>query len=261
LESNASNVGGAQRFVAQTSFQAGVALASKSFLGSGGAKYRNPNYTGYAETVYLGCFWKKRLQELQGYDVEATPNEDTELNLRLIQVFDTKQITNQDAELNQRLITQNYQAIYIDSKIRTWYYPRTNWKSLFIQYFKYGRGRYLTSKKHKIQSQLRGLLPFVFISSAILLLIVDLLFPKLGLPIEILIIIGLFLPFLESLRVTLGYRKNLASEIWRGSQDKIPSFFSLWFFCGVTLLSMPIAHFSGYAYQLFRQKIMRARAW
>ncbi len=241
LESKASNVGGAQRFVAQTSFQAGVTLASKSFLGSGGAKYRNPNYTGYAETVYLGCFWKKNLQEVQGYDIEASPNEDTELNLRLRKV--------------------NYQAIYIDSKIQAWYYPRKSWKSLFIQYFKYGRGRYLTSTKHKIQSQLRGLLPFVFISTVILLLIVDLLFPKLGLPIERLIIIGLFLPFLESLRVTLGCWKSFPSEIWRGNEEKIPSFFSRWFFCSITLLSMPIAHFSGYAYQLFRHKIMREKAW
>jgi succinoglycan biosynthesis protein ExoA len=261
LESKASNVGGAQRFVAETSFQAGVALASKSFLGNGGAKYRNPNYTGYADTVYLGCFWKKSLLEIEGYNVEANSNQDTELNLRLKKVFDTTQITNQDAELNQRLINNNKEAIYIDSKICVWYYPRKSWKSLLIQYFKYGRGRYLTSTKHKRQSQLRGLLPFVFISTVILLLIVDLVFPKLGLPIESLIIIGLILPFLESLRVTLECSKNFDLEIWRGSEDKVPSFFSRWFLCGITLLSMPFAHFSGYSYQLFRNQVLRVNNW
>lgn len=263
LESKANNVGGAQRFVAQTSFQAGVSLASKSLLGNGGAKYKNPKYTGYADTVYLGCFWKKALLRVQGYNALANVNEDAELNQRLekICVFNTTQVTNQDAELNQRLSSQTNQAIYIDSKICAWYYPRKSWKSLFIQYFKYGRGRYLTSTKHNLKSQLRGLLPFVFISTVILLLIVDLLFPKLGLPIEILIIIGLFLPFLESLRVNLVYRKSFTSEIWRGNEDKIPSFFSRWFFCSATLLSIPIAHFSGYGYQLFRQKIMRVRTW
>ncbi|OYD98950.1 glycosyl transferase [Nostoc sp. 'Peltigera membranacea cyanobiont' 213] len=260
-ESKASNVGGAQRFVAQTSFQAGVALASKSFLGNGGAKYRNPNYTGYAETVYLGCFWKKSLLDIQGYNVKASHNEDAELNLRLKKIFDITQISNQDAELNQRLMAVNKQAIYIDSKIRVWYYPRKNWKSLFIQYFQYGRGRYLTSKKHNIKSQIRGLLPFVFISTVILLLIIDFLFPKLGLPIETLIVIGLFLPFLESLRVTLGYWKGFNSEIWRGSEDKIPSFFSRWVLCGITLLSMPLAHFSGYGYQLFRNQVLRVNNW
>ncbi len=256
-ESNASNVGGAQRFVAQTSFQAGVALASKSFLGNGGAKYRNPNYTGYAETVYLGCFWKKSLQEVQGYDIEASPNEDYELNLRLGKVFDITQIINPDAELNERLIAQKDQAIYIDSKIRAWYYPRKNWKSLFIQYFKYGRGRYLTITKHNIQSQIRGLVPFVFICTVILLLIIDLLFPKLNLPMELVIIVCLLFPFLESLQVNLKHRKSFNSEIWRGSEHEVPSFINRWFLCGITLLSMPIAHFAGYGYQLFRNQVLR----
>jgi len=261
LKSKALNVGGAQRFVAQNSFQAGVALASKSFLGNGGAKYRNSNYTGYADTVYLGCFWTKTLLELQGYNVNSTPNKDFELNLRLNNVFDTTQITNQDAELNQRLLEQNAQAIYIDSKIRVWYYPRKSWKSLLIQYLNYGRGRYLTSTKHNIQFQLRGLLPFIFISTVISLLIVDLLFPKLGLPIELLIIIGLILPFLESLRVTLQWWKSFDSEIWRGTEDKVPSFFSCCFLCGISLLSMPLAHFFGYGYQLFRHKILKVSDW
>ncbi|MFM5942130.1 MAG: glycosyltransferase family 2 protein, partial [Dolichospermum sp.] len=83
LKSGAMNAGGAQCFVAKNSFQAGVALATKSFLGSGGAKYRNPNYDGYADTVFLGCFWRKDLLEMSGYSVAR--NEDAELNLRLIE--------------------------------------------------------------------------------------------------------------------------------------------------------------------------------
>ncbi len=262
LESNASNIGGAQRFVAETAFQAGVALASKSLLGNGGAKYRNPNYSGYCDTVYLGCFWKQHLLELKGYCIEATLNEDSELNIRLQKSrFDTTQITNQAAELNQRLISHENKAIYIDSKIRAWYYPRKTWKSLAIQYFKYGRGRYLTSTKHPIRLQIRGLLPFIVISVAILLFIIDLLLPQLDLPIELVILAGLLLPFLESLRVTLNFRENFDSEIWRGSKDKSPSLLMRWFFCGVTLLTMPFAHFTGYGYQLFRHRILRLSGW
>ncbi|MFO5470118.1 MAG: glycosyltransferase family 2 protein, partial [Dolichospermum sp.] len=132
LESNALNVGGAQRFAAKTPFQAGIALSSKSILGSGGAKYRDSNYNGYVDTVYLGCFWKKALAEVSGYSTEATANE--------------------DAELNQKLLKKDQNAIYISSKIRVWYYPRKTWKSLYIQYFKYGRGRYLTSIKYSVKS-------------------------------------------------------------------------------------------------------------
>ena len=86
----------------------------------------DPKYDGYADTVYIGCFWRQALLDVGG--------------------FDTTQITNQDAELNQKLLSKSEQAIYISSKIRVWYYPRKTWKSLWIQYFKYGRGRYLTTK-------------------------------------------------------------------------------------------------------------------
>lgn len=140
LESKALNVGGAQSFAAKTPFQAGIALSSKSILGSGGAKYRDSNYNGYADTVYLGCFWNKALAEVSGYSTEATANE--------------------DAELNQKLLKKDQNAIYISSKIRVWYYSRKTWKSLYIQYFKYGRGRYLTSIKYSVKSQIRGILPF-----------------------------------------------------------------------------------------------------
>ncbi|MDJ0733751.1 MAG: glycosyltransferase family 2 protein [Nostocaceae cyanobacterium] len=262
LESKALNVGGAQRFVAKTPFQAGIALASKTFLGSGGAKYRNPKYNGYADTVYLGCFWRKILQTLTGYCIEATPNEDSELNIRLKKyTFDLEQTKNQEPELNQSLQNTNNQAIYVSSKIQVWYYPRTNWKSLWIQYFKYGRGRYLTSTKHSNQLQLRGKLPFFVLSMTILMAFIDLFFPQLRLPIIEFIPLGILFPFMESLRVNWKYRSNFKDEFWRGSEEEIPSFLSRWFFCGVTLLTMPIAHFSGYTYQLFRHRVLRVDGW
>ncbi|MCC5628116.1 glycosyltransferase family 2 protein [Nostoc sphaeroides CHAB 2801] len=241
LDSKALNVGGAQRFVAKTPFQAGVALASKSFLGSGGAKYRNPNYNGYADTVYLGCFWTKELRDASG--------------------FDTSQITNEDAGLNQKLLNKNPQAIYISSNIHVWYYPRKTWKSIYVQYFKYGRGRYLTSIKHKNQLQLRGKLPFLFISATLLLSLIDFIVPQLSLHTEALILSALVFPFGESLRTTLKFRNNFTTELWRGGKDELPSCLNLWFFCGVTLLTMPLAHFSGYAYQLFRRRFMRVTGW
>ncbi|MFM6527708.1 MAG: glycosyltransferase family 2 protein, partial [Dolichospermum sp.] len=241
LSSQSLNVGGAQRFVAKTPFQAGVALSSKSILGSGGAKYRDPDYDGYADTVYIGCFWKQALVEVGG--------------------FDSSQITNQDAELNQKLLHKSEKAIYISSEIRVWYYPRQTWKSICIQYFKYGRGRYLTSIKHSIKSQIRGITPFFVISLTTLLLLIDLLFPHLGLPMEILVILGLLLPFLESLRVNFKLGTSFESEVWRSDKGKIPSFLSRWFFCGIVLLTMPIAHSLGYAYQLVKHKILGLHGW
>ncbi len=241
LESKALNVGGAQRFVAKTPFQAGVTLASKSILGSGGAKYRDANYDGYADTVYIGCFWRQALLDVGG--------------------FDTTQMTNEDAGLNQKLLNKSDKAIYISSKIRVWYYPRKTWKSLCIQYFKYGRGRYLTSTKHSNRLQLRGKLPFLVLSITIFMAFIDLFLPHLGLPIIELIPQGILLPFLDSLRLNWKYRRKFKEEFWRGSEEEMPSFVSRWFDCGITLLTMPIAHFSGYAYQLFRHKVLRVSSW
>ncbi len=241
LESQALNVGGAQRFVAKTAFQSGVALASKSILGSGGAKYRDPKYTGYADTVYIGCFWKQSLVNVGG--------------------FDTTQITNQDAELNQKLLSKSEKAIYISSKIGVWYYPRETWKSLWIQYFKYGRGRYLTTTKHSNKLQIRGKIPFIAISSAIFMIFIDLLFPQWQLPIIELIPFAIAILFIESLRVNWKYRNNFKQEIWRDCDKNIPSFLSRWFFCGVALLTMPNAHFSGYSYQLFRHRFLQLTGW
>ncbi len=237
LSSQALNVGGAQRFVGRTAFQASVALASKSVLGSGGAKYRNPEYDGYADTVYMGCFWRQTLLDIGGFDVSNHPNE--------------------DAELNQKLLNINPKAIYISSKIRVWYYPRKTWKSLWIQYFKYGHGRYLTTTKHSIKSQVRGMTPFLVLSILVIFVLIGLLFPQLRLPIEILILVCVFLPFLESWRIALKFSKNFEEEIWRGDKNKIPSFLSRWFACGVVLLTMPIAHSCGYGYQLVRHRVFR----
>lgn len=245
--SRADNVGGAQRFVAKNAFQAAVALATQSWLGSGGAKYRDPKYNGYADTVYLGCFWRKALLAVD--------------NSSPLNVFDTSQITNQDAELNQKLLDNNPEAIYISSEIKVWYYPRKTWKALWKQYFKYGRGRYLTTIKHPERSQLRGKLPFLFVSTMTLLLCFDLFFSPINLYIKELYLIGLYLVFVESLRVNLKFEKDFLVKFWRADIKKTPSFLNRWWGCTIVMITMPLAHFSGYGYQLVRNKIFRAKNW
>ena len=240
-DTEAVNVGGAQRFVAKSSFQLGICLASKSILGTGGAKYRDPNYDGYSDTVYLGCFRKKALLEVGGFDVT--------------------QITNQDAELNQRLISSYHNAIYVSSKIQVNYYPRSTWQALWIQYFKYGRGRYLTGIKHRQDSQLRGKLPFIVIFLFISVLFVSVLIPDLRLFGVILLFCLSTLPFLESTRVLISQSKKIKTDIWRRKNQDIPPAFLMWLYCGISLLTMPLAHSSGYAYQLLRQQIFRIKDW
>lgn len=240
LTTKAINVGGAQRFVAQETFQAGVALAANSLLGSGGAKYRNPQYNGYADTVFLGCMWTKILLELGGY---------------------SNQVTNEDAELNQRLLAKNPEAIYVNSDIRVWYYPRNSWKSLWTQYFKYGRGRYLTTIKHTGKSQFRGKLPFLLVSTMIILLCFDLFLSPVNLYIKELLMLGAIAAVVESLRVNCQFQSKFLTEIWHGDIEAAPSFISRWLNCAIAIITMPLAHFSGYGYQLWRNKILQISGW
>ncbi|MBD2569385.1 glycosyltransferase family 2 protein [Anabaena lutea] len=262
LESQALNIGGATRFAAKTPFQAGVALASKSFLGGGSAKHRNPDYDGYADTLFLGCFWRKTLQTVSGYSTDATTNEDAELNLRLQKLFvDMNQIPSQDTGVQQNLMGKTYGAVYVSSKIKVWYYPRNTWKSLLIQYFKYGRGRYLTDVKHPKYSPIRGKLPFVVISGTIIMGIISFFVQFLQPFFKALILVGLLSIILEGLRVTSKFSKNFSKEIWRGVEHQLPSTLSCWFFCVVSLTTMLIAHFAGYAYQNFRHNILKISGW
>ncbi len=239
LESGALNVGGAQRFVAKTAFQAGVALASRSILGNGGAKYRDTSYRGFADTVFMGCFWRKDLLDISGYNTECK--------------------TNEDAELNQKLLRKQVNAIYISPDIKVWYYPRSSPQTLWNQYFKYGRGRYITSRNHPHKSPLRTKLPAIGLS---LLIIVGLFTLQLGIVYTlflILFVLGIFL--LESIRLTWQYRKDFSQIFWRGSDQDIPHPIIRSFSCLISLIIMPIAYTTGGYFQLIRHKFFRVSGW
>lgn len=240
LSSKALNVGGAQRFIAVNSFQSGVCIASKSIVGNGLAKYRDSSYSGYADTVFLGCFWRKDLVEIGGY------NENSK--------------TNQDAELNLRLLEKNPQAVYISPQIKVWYYPRTNPKGLWIQYFNYGRGRYITASIHKNKSPVRTKIPLVVFS----LLLISSVFTALKLGLVFILIIPLIMIlafFFESLRLTIKYQNDFRQLFWRGSQIDYPSLFIRLFFCFIALLIMPVSYVLGGIYQMIRHKLFGVKGW
>ena len=237
VQTGAVNVGGAQRFVARTAFQAGVALASSSLLGSGRARYRDPGFDGYADTVYLGCMWRSALLEVSGYSLKAT-NEDAELNLRLQQHFGSSAGEGMSS------------GLYTSSRIKVWYYPRQSWWGLCRQYFRYGRGRCETVRAHPGRSSLRGRLPFLFLSTVTLLLLLDLLFFGGGLHTAGALVVGLLVPFVEGFRVSLGSLERFATEYWRAERSAMPSVLTRALSCGLALLTQPICHFAGFAYQL-----------
>lgn len=154
----ASNVGGTMLPQGTTMDQKAISLALKHPLGVGDAKWHLGNFSGYVDTVYLGTFWIKLFDEIGLYDTNANPNEDAELNLRILKAGN---------------------KIYLDSSIKVIYFPRESLKKLAMQYFKYGRGRCYTTLKHRKITSLRQLGPFGLVVGLILSLILSFFWPLL----------------------------------------------------------------------------------
>ncbi|HEY0193086.1 MAG TPA: glycosyltransferase family 2 protein [Kofleriaceae bacterium] len=152
----ADNVGGAQRAKAKSFFQKALCAALTSPLGVGGAKYRSAEAEGYVDTVFLGAF-RRRVFEAVG-------------------LWDPRAITNEDAELNQRILESGGQ-IYLSKDIVVHYFPRDSFKTLALQYFKYGRGRARTLIKLGKLPTLRPVIPFAMVVGASTLLLMPPLWP------------------------------------------------------------------------------------
>ncbi|NBW70574.1 MAG: glycosyltransferase family 2 protein [Bacteroidetes bacterium] len=233
------NVGGAQRYLAQNAVQTGISLAVKSVLGNGGAKYMKDSYNGFADTVFLGCFWTQDLRDLGGF---------SEIN-----------ITNQDSELNLRLLEEYGACIRVSSDIKCWYYPRSSFKSLLKQYFRYGRGRFITLLLHPFSSPLRSFLPTIFLLSYLGYVLADVFTSQqlFSLPVTTFFA---SLVLLESIRVVIKNKKAFNDTIWK-SESKPPNGISKVFNTAASLVVMQIGHSSGFIYQVFKRIFSTKNTW
>lgn len=239
LKTDARNVGGAQRYKAQNRVQAGTALAVESLLGNGGAHYMKEHYEGFADTVFLGCYRTEDLKAIGGFSTAHITNQDSELNLRLIEIFGP--------------------CVYLSPRIKSWYLPRSSYQSLFKQYFRYGRGRFLTLMQHPGSMQKRGLSPFLFLLLTLGYGLAELFSPSsLYFSEFVTLLIGVVL--LETLRNTIARRQKVRQEIWSG-KGKAPRLFWLWAGSLTSILTMLSAHFMGFSYQIIRKFVVRVKGW
>ncbi len=142
LSVNADNIGGVMVPVGKTYFQKAVAFCMAHPAGVGDSKFHLGNYSGFVDTVYLGCF-------------PATL-------FKKIGLFDTSMTTNQDAELNLRIIKSGGK-IYLNENLKVKYFPRDSITKLIKQYFRYGQGRCKTVKKHKSFTSIRQVIPPIWV--------------------------------------------------------------------------------------------------
>lgn len=134
--SGAAIVGGPMRYECHSARERGIAAAMMSRLGAGPAEFRRlGGEPRFVDTVYLGAFRRKVVADLGGYDEWSGGNEDAELAYR----------------------AQSAGGVYLDPRIVSTYVVREGLQPLARQFYRYGRNRARTIRKHPRSISLRQL--------------------------------------------------------------------------------------------------------
>ena len=127
IETRADNVGGMQVPVGETFWGRAIAAAMSSPAGSGDARYRIGGTAGPVETVYLGCFWREKLEAMGGFDERFERHQDYELNER---------------------IRESGGVVWFDPHLKVDYRPRSSLRALARQYYDYGAWKRTFARSH-----------------------------------------------------------------------------------------------------------------
>ena len=133
-----------------------ISLAMSSRFGVGNSRFRTGGSEGYVDTLAFGAYRKS--------------------DLVMIGLFDEDLIRNQDDELNYRLVKAG-RLIWYSPTIRSRYFVRSSLGKLFRQYFQYGYWKVYVNRKHSAVTNLRQLVPPLFVASVIVLAVAALFLP------------------------------------------------------------------------------------
>jgi glycosyltransferase involved in cell wall biosynthesis len=140
----ASAVGGPMSTIGENRAARAISVAQSSWFGVGGVAFRTGRKEGcYVDTVAFGGYRREVFERLGGFDEELVRNQDDEFNLRL---------------------TQSGGKIWLDPAIRSVYYSRAGFRSLWRQYFQYGFYKVRVMQKHRTVPAWRHLVPAMFVS-------------------------------------------------------------------------------------------------
>ncbi len=138
----ADNVGGPARTRATGLRARAIAAAYRSRFSTGGARFHDPTYEGWVDTVPYGCWRRETLQAIGLFDETLVRNQDDELNLRLRRAGG---------------------KIWQDPAILSWYSPRHSLSGLCRQYMQYGFWKVAVIRKHRLPGSWRHIVPGLFV--------------------------------------------------------------------------------------------------
>lgn len=151
LATGADNVGGpwhAQADAQAPAMAQAIAAAFQSRWVAGGAASRRLDWSGWVDTVYLGCWPRASFERFGGFDEALVRNQDDEHNLR---------------------IRRGGGRVWQSAAIRSSYRPRASLAQAFRQYLQYGYWKPFVMRKHGQAASLRQLVPGLFVAGAGLL--------------------------------------------------------------------------------------------
>lgn len=143
-KTGADNVGGPALTTGEGYVQAAISAAYHSPFAVGGARFHNPNYEGFVDTVPYGCWPRRIFSEIGLFDEELVRNQDDEFNLRLI---------------------RSGGKIWQSPRIKSWYRTRRSLRDLFRQYSQYGYWKVRVIQKHRLPASIRHVIPGAFLVS------------------------------------------------------------------------------------------------
>jgi glycosyltransferase involved in cell wall biosynthesis len=155
-EGKADGVGGPIETIGENLQAKAVAIAMSSKFGVGGSAFRTiDNKELFVDTVAFPGYKKSTLTKVGKFNEELVRNQDDEFNYRIRKMGG---------------------KILLSPDIRSRYYSRSNFKSLWRQYFQYGYWKVRVLQMHPKQMSLRQFIPFSFVSTIIFLGILSVFF-------------------------------------------------------------------------------------
>jgi len=139
-------VGGPMIAIGNNKIAKTISIATSNPFGMGGARFHYTDKEEIVDTVYMGFCSRNLYTEIGGFDEEMVRNQDDELSYRLL---------------------DHGGMIICNPKIRSQYFNRATFRSLWKQYYQYGYWKVRVLQKHPKQMRLRQFVPPIFVGALV----------------------------------------------------------------------------------------------
>lgn len=187
--SDAASVVGVLDARGQGCFQRAAAWVVDTPLGSGGSAHRGGTRSCWVDHGHHAGFRLDWFRRIGGYDPTFSHNEDAEYDERLKQAGG---------------------RVWLDGTLRTDYVMRPTPYALWRQYWRYGKGRARTVRKHALRPRVRQIIPALALLVHVVALLLALIWPP------ALVVPVLYIAVLAAVSGVAVFRMRSTCGLWAG---------------------------------------------